>query len=62
MKKLLAFALLLAPLAAFPQSVPNGPIVFNQIWTSAQWNAAWEAKVDVTGGVLYILPDYKKVA
>lgn len=53
MKKLLVLALLLAPLAALPQSAPNGPIVLNQIWTPAQWNAAWEAKVDVTGGVLY---------
>ena len=45
----LRLASLLAVLAiasAEGQSVPNGTIVTGQIWTAAQWNLAWQAKVD----------------
>ena len=41
--------LLLFPLLAYGQSIPNGPIVQGQVWTPAQWNAAWQSKVDVPG-------------
>lgn len=37
---------------AFGQSVPNGTITQGQIWTTSQWNAAFQAKVDVSGGSL----------
>ncbi len=42
---------LLAALASLAQSVPIGPITNGQVWTPAQWNAAWSSKVDypVTG-------------
>jgi hypothetical protein len=30
--------------------VPNGTITQGQIWTPAQWNAAWQSKVDASGG------------
>jgi hypothetical protein len=30
--------------------VPNGTIQQGQIWTPAQWNAAWQSKVDAVGG------------
>lgn len=33
---------------AFAQSVPNGGITTNQIWTTAQWINAWQTKVDVS--------------
>lgn len=32
--------------------VPNGTITTGQIWTVAQWNAAWQSKVDENGGVI----------
>src|ERR1700674_5835727 len=48
MKKLLA--LLLLPLLVLGQSVPNGPVSPGQIWTPAQWNAAWIAKQDAPTG------------
>lgn len=41
--------LLLGWSLAFGQSIPNGPIVQGQVWTPAQWNAAWQSKVDVPG-------------
>lgn len=46
-----AFLLLLAA-AASAQSVPNGTITQGQIWTTAQWNTAFQAKADVTSGTL----------
>jgi hypothetical protein len=30
--------------------VPNGTIQQGQIWTPAQWNTAWQSKVDAIGG------------
>jgi hypothetical protein len=30
--------------------VPNGTIQQGQIWTPAQWNTAWQSKVDASGG------------
>jgi hypothetical protein len=44
MKKLLW---LLFPTLLMAQSVPNGTITQGQVWTTAQWNAAWQAKADV---------------
>lgn len=41
---------LLLPSVALAQSVPNGTIIQNQVWTPAQWNSAWQSKVDGTGG------------
>ena len=38
--------LLLWPLIAFGQSIPNGTIIQGEVWTPAQWNAAWQAKLD----------------
>jgi hypothetical protein len=35
-----------APLSALAQSVPNGPISQGEVWTAAQWNSAWQSKVD----------------
>jgi hypothetical protein len=44
MKKLL---LLLLPTLALAQSVPNGGVItLGQVWTPAQWNTAWQSKVD----------------
>jgi len=43
MKRLL---LLLLPIAAFAQSVPNGTITQGEVWTPAQWNNAWSSKTD----------------
>lgn len=37
---------------AFSQSVPNGTITQGQIWTVSQWNNAFQAKTDVSGGTL----------
>lgn len=34
-------------------SVPNGTITLGQIWTVAQWNAAWQSKVDEDGGIIH---------
>jgi len=44
--------LILASSIALAQSVPNGTITQGQVWTAAQWNSAWAAKVDVIGGTL----------
>jgi hypothetical protein len=44
MKKL--FGLLLFSNVVLSQSVPNGTIVQGQVWTPAQWNAAWQSKSD----------------
>ena len=33
---------------AFAQSIPNGTITQGEVWTPAQWNAAWQAKQDYT--------------
>lgn len=37
---------------AFGQTIPNGntPLTSGQVWTLTQWDTAWQAKVDVTGG------------
>ena len=48
MKKLL---LLLIPTLALSQSVPNGTITQGQVWTTTQWNSAWQAKADVNASV-----------
>lgn len=37
---------------AFGQSIPNGGISQNQIWTTAQWLAAWQSKADAFSPVL----------
>jgi hypothetical protein len=42
----------LFPALLWAQSVPNGTVVQGQVWSPAQWNSAWQAKVDVTNGVL----------
>jgi hypothetical protein len=34
-------------------SVPNGTITLGQVWTVAQWNAAWQSKVDEDGGIIH---------
>lgn len=47
MKRFLVLLALL-PLVALGQTVPNGTITQGQIWTPAQWNAAWGAKQDLT--------------
>jgi len=40
-------AMLMAPLGALAQSVPNGgTISFGQVWTPAQWTTAWQSKQD----------------
>lgn len=44
--------LLLWPLIAFGQSIPNGTIIQGQVWTPAQWNAAWQAKADTNNPVI----------
>lgn len=48
MKRLIPFiiGILLAPFA-LGQSVPNGAITQGQVWTAAQWNAAWKEKLDL---------------
>ena len=48
--------LLLWPLIAFGQSIPNGTITQGQVWTPAQWNAAWSSKADVTNPAYGALP------
>jgi hypothetical protein len=64
MKRLL---LLLIPILAMAQSVPNGgSVIQGQVWTAARWRAAWQAKTDyplyaataaeVAGGVSIINP------
>lgn len=55
MKKFLL--LLLVPLLATSQSIPNGTVFPGQVWTSAQWNTAWQSKADTnspafTGAIL----------
>lgn len=37
---------------AAAQTIPNGntSLTQGQVWTAAQWNTAWQAKVDVTAG------------
>lgn len=50
MKRLFALLLLL-PLVVFAQTVPNGTITQGQVWTPAQWNAAWQAKADLTTNI-----------
>lgn len=45
MQKLLGLLLLL-PALAFGQSVPNGGITNQQVWTTAQWIAGWQSKAD----------------
>lgn len=30
--------------------IPNGGIAQGQVWTVAQWNVAWQSKVDASGG------------
>lgn len=44
--------LLVLAAAASAQSVPNGTITQGQIWTTAQWNNAFQLKADVTSGTL----------
>src|ERR1700678_2046969 len=34
------------------QSIPNGTITQGQAWDQAQWNSAWQTKVDVNNGIL----------
>src|ERR1700674_4629891 len=48
MKKLLA--LILLPLLALGQSIPNGPVNQGQVWTPTQWNFAWQSKQDIPTG------------
>ena len=44
---LIILCVLIAPTLLEGQSVPNGGTITNgQIWTAAQWNAAWESKTD----------------
>lgn len=57
---LLGSALALLPAVALAQSnTPNGAISQGQVWTSAQWNLAWQSKLDyppsapVTAGALW---------
>jgi hypothetical protein len=50
-----AFAGLLLGLGALgvhAQSIPNGGITQGEVWTVSQWITAWQAKVDVSSGVL----------
>jgi hypothetical protein len=50
-----AFAGLLLGVAALgvhAQSIPNGGITQGEVWTVSQWITAWQAKVDVSSGVL----------
>jgi hypothetical protein len=51
MQKLLSLLLLL-PALAFGQTVPNGGITNQQIWTTAQWIAAWQGKADTASPAL----------
>jgi hypothetical protein len=37
---------------AYAQHVPNGPVGNGQVLTPAQWNTAWQDKVDVTNGLM----------
>ena len=37
-------------MSAPTNQVPNGTIQQGQIWTPAQWNTAWQSKVDASGG------------
>lgn len=47
----IALAALLFPLSGFAQSVPNGGnITQGTVWTPAQWNNAWQSKLDTTAG------------
>lgn len=48
MKKLFALILGFITTTAFAQTVPNGGITPGLVWTVPQWNAAWQAKVDIT--------------
>jgi len=45
MKRLIALFGLL-PALLFAQSVPNGTITQGQTWSPAEWNTAWEEKLD----------------
>lgn len=45
--RMIKLFLLLLPGLLLAQSVPNGTIIQGQIWTPAQWNAAWQSKADV---------------
>lgn len=40
--------LLLVSTCAIGQSVPNGTITQGQVWSPAQWNLAWQSKLDAT--------------
>lgn len=44
--KLFAMLALLLPALSLSQSVPNGTITQGQVWSAAQWNAAWQSKTD----------------
>jgi hypothetical protein len=51
--KRFALLLTLLPSLLLAQSVPNGgTITQGQVWTTEQWTAAWQAKVDTIGGIL----------
>lgn len=45
-----ALAFMLIPLSGFAQSVPNGTITQGVVWTPAQWNLAWQSKLDTAAG------------
>ena len=47
----ITWLLLLLPLLAHGQTVPNGTITQGEVWTVPQWNAAWQAKADVNNPV-----------
>ena len=51
MQRLLIFLLCLIAGHAWGQSVPNGTITQGLIWTPAQWNFAFQSKVDTAGGI-----------
>lgn len=48
MRLLRLILLMLLPTIVVAQSVPNGPITQGEIWTPAQWNAAWASKFDLS--------------
>jgi hypothetical protein len=45
--RMLKWLLLLLPTVLLAQSVPNGTIVTNEVWTASQWNLAWQSKADL---------------
>jgi hypothetical protein len=59
MKRL--FALLLFSTLAQGQSIPNGAITQGQVWTPAQWNNAWQSKVDLSQ-IGTTIPTYPQTA